>query len=197
MIPRHLIIGVAVMLVIVLSMGLYLRHLSRADVELRRMAEDTRPVAPPASGPTETVTLYVADDAAGLLRPQSAQIPLPGSRQQRAEELLRTLLRIYTRTDSPHPLAPTADLRSVYLIDPGVAVIDLNAVFADQHRSGVLTEQLTVNSLVQTLAVNVPGINRVRILIEGDTRETLAGHADLTEFFDVNAVSQAIAQSSQ
>ncbi len=196
MIPRHLLIGVAVMLVIVLGMGIYLRHMSRAAAEMQQLGADTRPVAPPASGPTETVTLYVADDATGTLRAQAAQIPLPGGRQQRAEELLRALLNIYTQSNSPHPLAPSADLRSVYLIDPGVAVIDVNAAFADQHRSGVLTEQLTVNSLVQTLAVNVPGVNRVRILVEGDTRETLAGHADLTQFFDVNAINQA-AQSMQ
>ncbi|MFY9559107.1 MAG: GerMN domain-containing protein [Terriglobales bacterium] len=197
MIPRHLMIGVAVMLVIVLAMGFYLRHVSRSAAEMQRLAADTRPVTAPAFGPTETVTLYVADDDAGVLRSQSAQIPLPGGRQQRAEELLRALLRIYQQPDSPHPLAPAADIRSIYLIDPGAAVIDLNAAFADQHRSGILGEQLTVNSLVETLAVNVPGITRVKILVEGNTRETLAGHADLNEFFDVNAVGQAVAQAAQ
>jgi len=193
MIPRHLMIAVAAMLVAVLSMGIYLRHMRRQAREFES-AVDTRPVAPPASGPTETVTLYVADDASGALRVRSAQIPLPGGRQQRAEELLRALLRTYQQPDSLHPLSAAADIRSIYLIAPGVAVIDLNAAFADQHRSGILDEQLTVNSLVETLAVNVPGVSRVRILVEGNTRETLAGHADLTEFFDVNAVSQTVAQ---
>jgi hypothetical protein len=169
----------------------------RSADEMQRLATDTRPVAAPASGPTETVTLYVADDAIGALRSQSAQIPLPGGRQQRAEELLRALLRVYQQPDSPHPLAPAAEIRSIYLIDPGAAVIDLNAAFADQHRSSILGEQLTVNSLVETLAANVPGINRVRILVDGNTRETLAGHADLSEFFDVNAVGQAVTQGGQ
>jgi hypothetical protein len=137
------------------------------------------------------VTLYVADDAAGMLRARSAQIPLPGGRQQRAEELLRALLRIYQQPGAAHPLAPAADIRSIYLVAPGAAVIDLNAAFADQHRSGILSEQLTVNSLVETLALNVPGINRVNILVEGKTRDTLAGHADLTESFDVTTVEQA------
>ena len=197
MIPRHLFIGVAVMLVIVLSMGIYLRHMSRSAAELQRLADDARPVAPPALGPTETVTLYVADDALGALRPQSAKIPLPGGRQQHAEELLRALLRIYQQPDSPHPLISAADIRSIYLVDSGIAVIDLNAAFADQHRSGILTEQLTINSLVQTLAANSPGILRVRILVEGETRETLAGHADISDFLDVPNVSQAVAQSAR
>jgi hypothetical protein len=48
-----------------------------------------------------------------------------------------------------------------------------------------------VNSLVDTLAVNAPGIYRVKILVEGKSRETLAGHADLSDWFDVTAVEQA------
>jgi hypothetical protein len=191
MIPRYLLIGVAALLALVVSMGIYLRHMRRQAGQLEPLAANALPVAPPASGPTETVTLYVADDAAGVLRPRSAQIPLPGGRQQRAEELLRTLLRIYQQPGAAHPLAPAADIRSIYLVDPGAAVIDLNAAFADQHRSGILSEQLTVNSLVETLAVNVPGIQRINILVEGKTRDTLAGHADLSDWFDVTTVEQA------
>jgi len=175
-------------------MGVYLRQMRRRAGELDSPAAALLPVAPPPSGPTETVTLYVADDAAGTLRARAAQIPLPGGRQQRAEELLRALLRIYQQPGSPHPLPPASDIRSIFLVDPGAAVIDLNAPFADQHRSGILSEQLTVNSLVETLAVNVPGIQRVNILVEGKTRETLAGHADLTQTFDVPTLEQAANQ---
>ncbi len=48
-----------------------------------------------------------------------------------------------------------------------------------------------MNSLVETLGANVPGIQRVRILVDGKSRETLAGHADLTDWFDVTTVEQA------
>jgi hypothetical protein len=58
----------------------------------------------------------------------------------------------------------------------------------------VLEEELTVASLIQTLAANIPGILRVKILVEGKQRETLAGHADLSNFFDVSAVHQLTAQ---
>jgi len=107
---------------------------------------------------------------------------------------LRALLRIYQQPGATHPLVPAADIRAIYLVDPGAAVIDLNAAFADQHRSGIQSEQLTVNSLVQTLAVNVPGIQRVNILVEGKTRDTLAGHADLSDSFDVITIEQAGSQ---
>jgi spore germination protein GerM len=146
------------------------------------------------AGATEQVTLFVAYDDTGVLHAQAARIPLPSVRQQRAEELLRSLLALYLDKSSPHPLPQGADIRSVYLVDPGLAVIDINAAFADGHRSGVLSEELTVASLIQTLAANLPGILKVKILVEGKQRETLAGHADLSGFFDVAAVNLLTSQ---
>jgi hypothetical protein len=74
-----------------------------------------------------------------------------------------------------------------------LAVIDTNSAFADNHRSGVLVEELTVASLVETLSANIPGITRVRILVDGKSRDTLAGHADLSDFYDVAAVNRMVA----
>ncbi len=194
MIPRQLYIGIAVLLVAVLGMSLYAWHMRGRAAENHVTAGDTRPVVPPVAGPTERVTLFVAYDDIGMLRTQSAQIPMPSVRQQRAEELLRALLALYLDKSSPHPLPHGSDIRSVYLVDPGLAVIDINAAFADGHRSGVLSEELTVASLIETLSANIPGILRVKILVEGKERETLAGHADLSAFFDVSSVNQLSSQ---
>jgi Sporulation and spore germination len=194
MIPRHFYIAVSVLLMAVLSMGLYAWRMRGRAASSSAPSFDTRPVVPPVAGATEQVTLFVAYDDIGVLRPQSAQIPLPSVRQQRAEELLRALLALYLDKSSPHPLPQGADVRGVYLVDPGLAVIDVNGAFADGHRSGVLSEELTVASLVQTLSANLPGILRVKILVEGKERQTLAGHADLSNFFDVSAVNQLATQ---
>lgn len=194
MIPRHLYIAVAALMVVVLGMGLYAWHMRGRAAATPVAAADTRPVAPPAAGPTEQVTLFVAYDDVGVLRAQAARIPLPSVRQQRAEELLGALLAVYLDKNSPHPLPQGSDVRGVYLVDPGLAVIDMNAAFSDGHRSGVLSEELTIASLVQTLSANIPGILRVKILVEGKERETLAGHADLTGFFDVSGVNLLAAE---
>jgi hypothetical protein len=192
MIPRHLWIGVAVMLLAVITMVVYLGRMKSRVSELEPTTSDLRPVAPPASGPTEQVTLYVAFDDPGTIRATAAKIPLPSGRQQRAEELLRALMNIYLDRTSSHAMPPGAEIRSVFLIDPGTAVIDTNAAFAEGHRSGVLVEELTVASLIQTLSSNIPGIIRVRILVDGKQRETLAGHADLSNFYEASAVSQLV-----
>jgi hypothetical protein len=189
MIPRHLGIAVSVLLVAVFAMSLYAWHMRGRAAATPVPATDTRPVVAPIAGATERVTLFVADDELGMLRGQSAQIPLPGVRQQRAEEVLRALIAVYLDKSSPHPLPAGSEIRSVYLVDPGLAVIDVNAAMADGHRSGVLVEELTVASLIETLSANVPGILKVKILVEGNQRETLAGHADLADFFDISAVN--------
>jgi len=190
MIPRHLTIGVAVMLVISLGAGFYAwRMRGRATTPA---VASKQPLPPPASGPTEQATLYVADDSSGTLHAMPIRIALPAGRQERAEELLRGLLDIYLGKSSPHVLGAGSEIRAVYLVDPGLVVIDLNAAFANTHRSGILVEELTLASLVASLRANIPGITQVRILVDGKERETLAGHADLTRTYDLSAMNQLV-----
>lgn len=193
-IPRQFLITFAVMLLAAIGLTVYAWRMRKAVTTEPAVAADTRPLAPPISGPTENVVLFVAHDEDGTLRAQGAEIPMPSGRQQRAEELLRTLLSIYLDKNSPHVIGTGSEIRSVFLIDPGVAVIDLNSAFADTHRSGVLVEELTVASLIRTVSANTPGVLRVKILIDGKPRDTLAGHADLSSFYDVTAVNQLSAQ---
>jgi Sporulation and spore germination len=191
MIPRHLWIGVTITLAAVLAMGFYVWRM-RGRVRSEPAVTDTRPVAPPPSGPTEPATLYVAYDDPGILLPQAAQIALPQGRQQRAEELLRALLDVYLGKSSPHPVPSGAEVRDVFFVDPGLVVIDLNSAFANGHRSGILVEELTIASIIQTLTYNISGILRVKFLVDGQNRDTLAGHVDLSGFYSVARASQMV-----
>ncbi len=76
------------------------------------------------------------------------------------------------RSPDPNALQP---------IGPGgeLAVINLHSSFVNAHPSGVETESLTLLSMVGTLHANLPQIEQVRFLVDGQPRETLAGHADL------------------
>jgi sporulation and spore germination protein len=194
MIQRNLILGVIAMIAIAAGIAIYGWRVRADVVRNTTTLSSGAPIAPPGSGPTEQVTLYIAYDDPGVLKAQSFRIPLPSGRQQRADELLRNVVSIYAGKVSPHPLGPGSEIRGVYLVEPDLAVIDLNGAFAAGHHSGILAEDLMIASLVKTLSTNIPGITRIKILVEGKARETLAGHADLTAFYDVAAVNQMAAQ---
>jgi hypothetical protein len=99
----------------------------------------------------------------------------------------------YLDHPSPHPLGPGSDVSDVFIVNKSLAVVDLNSAFAQGHRSGVWEESLTVDSLVATLAANMPEITKVKLLVNGEERETLAGHADLISVYDVAEVNRLIA----
>ncbi|SEF68941.1 Sporulation and spore germination [Bryocella elongata] len=66
-----------------------------------------------------------------------------------------------------------------------LAVINLRGSFVNAHPSGVEVEQLTLQSIIGTLHANLPQIEQVRFLVDGQPRETLAGHADLLRLYMV------------
>jgi hypothetical protein len=84
----------------------------------------------------------------------------------------------------------------VYLTNGGLCVIDVNAALADQHRSGMLLEQFTLLSLMETLTMNMPKVQQVKILVDGKERASLAGHADLSSFYPADAVHAAVKEYS-
>jgi hypothetical protein len=83
-------------------------------------------------------------------------------------------------TQSTVPVAST-DPNTLQPKTPGgqLAVIDLRGTFVNDHPSGVEVESLTLLSIVGTLHANLPDIEQIRFLVDGQPRETLAGHADL------------------
>ena len=190
MITRHFVIITAILFALTIAMSVYVSELRHRERVAPRAHTATRVehAAPPSIGQTEQVTLFVAYDDPGILRTESISLPLATERQQRAEGVLRALIARYTTKNSPHPLAAESDIRDVFLADPGIAVIDLNSALVDSQVSGVLSEELTIVSMIETLETNVPDVTRVKFLVDGKERDTLAGHVNLSEFYEMPEV---------
>ena len=185
MIPRSLQIALGVLIAITVALGIFTVKLKRHAEQLQQDAADSLPITPPPAGPTATATLVIAHDADASLVRRQATLPLPQQPSMRTQAVLRALLAMYMSKGSPHPIGPGSDIKDVFIIGNTLAVIDLNSAFADHHRSGILVENLTLGSIAQTVAANVPEIRQVRFLVEGRERETLAGHADLLVPYEV------------
>jgi hypothetical protein len=192
---RPFLVLTACLSVLVAALSFYAWQL-RKNAAPETSAPELQLVTPPGNGAPKQVVLWVASDDSGVLRPRAVSIPLSSERQQRAQEILRALLVIYTAKDSPHPLPAGADVRNVFFVDPGLVVIDLNSELAAGNTSGILAEELTIVSLVQTLSLNIEGISRVKFLVDGKEATTLSGHADLAPAYDVSQVATLAKQLS-
>jgi hypothetical protein len=181
----------AVLVLVAAVLGFYALQLKR-KVARDELAAQQLDIAPPANGSATPVVLYVASDADGSLRKMQINVVLPAERTERARSILRALLAQYLKEGSPHHIGEHADIVDVYLLDDGSAVVDANSTFADAHPSGVLAEELTVASLVVTLNANDNKIQRVKILVNGQERDTLAGHADLRRFYEAGNIREAV-----
>lgn len=73
--------------------------------------------------------------------------------------------------------------RAFYLADKEVAYADFSATIRDRHPGGSEAELLAIYSIVNSLVLNVDEIKKVKILIEGNEADTLAGHIDLRSPF--------------
>ena len=191
MISRRLVIAVVLLAVAVLVLGFQVYRIFGRAKEITPAA-DNRPIAPPVSGPPTAVALFLASDSDGTLHRTNTTIALPAEPSKRAKEVLRALVAQYQEQSATHSLGAGADIDDVYLVNDTLAVVDANAVFAEGHRSGILVEELTLASMAQTLAANLPGITRMKLLIGGKERATLAGHADLTQPYDVARASAMV-----
>ncbi len=95
---------------------------------------------------------------------------------------------IYALVDGPRTslmrtLPPQTQLRSIFVTEDGTAYVDFADALKENHPGGVQTELLTIYSIVNSLALNITGIDIVKILIQGRESPTLNGHIDLQKPF--------------
>ena len=194
MIPRNVQITLMLLLVAIFGSGIYILLLHRGTEENLRRASDQRPVAAPVAGTNETLKLTIAYDEDGVFRTRDISVIVPPEPSARAKSVLEALIGYYLSKPSPHELAEGSAVNSVFMVNQKLAVVDLNQALAEGHRSGIMVEDFTVMSLIDTLASNLPQLQQVKILINGKERETLAGHADIRSTYSTAAIHKVVAQ---
>ena len=196
MIPRHQTILFVVLLVASVIMGGVLWHLRERAHQRLLQGENSAPTQAPQVAPAEQATLMVANDADNSVLTRILSLPLPQNPEARARAVLGKLLDLYAAPDATHPVPGGASsIAQVFLVPiadaggkvtqsgPELAVVNLTGAFAASHPSGLETETLTVLSICATLHANLPRVTEVRFLVDGQPRDTLAGHADLTRTY--------------
>jgi Sporulation and spore germination len=189
-----------VILAAMVALGLLtLPGLRRAVVRLRstpRTEEQARrevmqePISTPTDVEVRAQMFWLSGSSPTSLEPTSIQLPLSADPVERSKQLLNALI---VRAPAPEKrtLPAEASLLAFYIQPDGTAIADFSDEIASGMPSGILSEQLAVQSIAQTLGANVTGIRLLKILVHGQEAETLAGHMDLYGLFLVPSLAPA------
>jgi sporulation and spore germination protein len=201
-VPRNLQITLAILAVAVIIGLVSLRSLQNRMQRLARTPtteeQARRDLLKPAiSTPTDVMAQIqifwaVAPDR---VAPMQVALPLSADPVKRARQVIDALI-LQVPTPEERTLPADATLLGFYILPDGTAVADFSDTLSTGTPSGILSEQLAVDSIARTLETNVASLRRLKILIHGQEVDTLAGHVDLTGFFDLNT-SAATASSAQ
>jgi hypothetical protein len=185
----------AVLFILVMGAALYFpslrRQVNKAKDITQKTAEEARrellPPAPINSGdPKVKAKLFWGSrDQDGSLVAVTIELPLSPDPVLRAKQLLNTLLAGPVDPEA-RTLPSDASLLEFYILPDGTAIADFSEGLANGIPSGIQSEQLALDSITRTLQANVPQVQRLKILIHGQEVDTLAGHLDLTQTFQVS-----------
>ncbi len=200
MMPRWRVWLAGVLLAAVIVAALYFPALRRQVDKVAQLTEKTAeqarreliPAAPVKSGgPMVKAKMYWGTRAQdGTLRAVTVDLALSDDPALRARQVLNTLLAGPVDAEA-RTLPPDAALLAFYLLPDGTGVADFSEALGTSIPSGIQSEQTAVDSITRTLEANVSQVRRLKILIHGQEMDSLAGHLDLTQTFQVNTNGMA------
>jgi spore germination protein GerM len=130
------------------------------------------------SAQTTPVHLYFSDKDNEYLIAEERTLKHPDNPAFFARSIVEALIKGPQRGLVRTIPAETA-IRAIYVTQEGICYVDLTASIADHHPGGIKSELLTIYSIVDSLVLNVPEVEAVKILVNGNESATLAGHIDL------------------
>jgi hypothetical protein len=155
----------------------------RTEQEARREVMQV-PISTPTDVNVRAQMFWLSPSSPAALEATQVELPLSADPVERSKQLLIALI---AKVPAPErrTLAADATLLAFYIQRDGTAIADFSDEISAGTPSGILSEQLAVDSITQTLGANVPGIRQLKILIHGQEAEALAGHVDLFGVFPV------------
>jgi len=135
--------------------------------------------------PQEPVHLYFADRSNNHLTAEQRLLPRPEDAAALARLIVEALIQ-GPETGLVRTLPETGTVAAVFITQDGIAYVDLDKSVREDHPGGSRTELLTVYSIVNSVVLNIAGVDSVKLLIGGREVDTLAGHISLKEPLQAN-----------
>ena len=131
------------------------------------------------------VHLYFADPDSRYLEAEQRSLPDTEDLTELGKHILEALIQ-GPQSDLMRTLPEETGLRAFFITEDHTAYADFTAALSQKHPGGPQTELLTVYSIVNSLLLNMPQIEAVKILIAGREPVTLAGHVSLQVAYNAN-----------
>ncbi|MBI2875151.1 MAG: GerMN domain-containing protein [Firmicutes bacterium] len=137
-------------------------------------AGETPEIVPKPAADQKTVTLYFADFQAQFVVPEEREVSLTGSKTL-PEAVMEEILAGPRDPYLTSPIPKGTRLLSLE-VNNGIAYVNLSRFMV----GGTAGESMVINSIVNSM-VELQGIEKVQILIEGKASDTVGGHVILEE----------------
>jgi spore germination protein GerM len=132
------------------------------------------------------VHLYFADAEQRYLKSEERNITVSSDRVvDKARAMIHALI-LGPDSSLVRTIPEQTSLLALHVSKEGIAYVDFDRHIVEGHPKGTSSEVLTIFSIVNTLALNLPGIEAVCILVEGQEKRTLAGHVEIRFPFEPN-----------
>jgi Sporulation and spore germination len=168
-----------------------LRSTPRTEEQARREVMQ-EPISTPTDVDVQAQMFWLSAASPTSLELTAIRLPLSADPVERSKQLVNALI---ARAPGPEKrtLPAEASLLAFYIQPDGTAIADFSDEISSGMPSGILSEQLAVQSIAQTLGANVAGIRQLKILVHGQEAEALAGHVDLYGLFPVPSLAPTAA----
>jgi Sporulation and spore germination len=201
--PRNLQITLAILAVAVIIGLISLRSLQNrmtrlAETQTTEEQARRELLKPQLTSSSDVVSQTNIFWAAGPdhIEPSQVALPLSADPAKRARQVIDALI-LQTPSPDQRTLPADATLLGFYILPDGTAVADFSDALSTGTPSGIISEMQAIDSIARTLESNVSGLRRLKILIHGQEADTLAGHVDLTGFFELNSGGSSTAPAAQ
>ena len=115
-----------------------------------------------------------------LLAAETRNVSLPEKPAAALPVVMQELLKGSASTAVARSFPADTVLLGAYLLPDGTVFVDLGGPTLKQGwGTGSHEELMAIYSVVQTVVTNFPEVKRVRLLVNGEPAETLAGHVAL------------------
>jgi len=125
------------------------------------------------------IFVYFADQTNTYLVAEQRSVHFATDPSELGRNIIHTLLK-GPRKDLAPTIPSGTVLRAFYVDRNRTASVDLSNAVQKNHPGGGRSELMTIYSIVNSLVLNMPSIERVKILFDGREAKTLAGHIDLS-----------------